>query len=235
MSETPLLADRLRRAGHLEPPTPTARKGPLWEGPEGAGSNGGVTQGLIGRWLVCRERFRLYVVEGLRPADQFNHKLEFGSMWHACEESLAAAAPTRSPNWEHALADYADKLARHYPTQRQQIEHWWNVVRIQFPLYIDYWKRHPDTLARRPLLQEQVFDVPYLLPSGRTVRLRGRWDSVDLVGGGDRAGVWLGENKTKGDIREGQIKRQLLFDLQTLFYTIALQRLQEVTKNGKLL
>jgi hypothetical protein len=68
----------------------------------------------------------------------------------------------------------------------------------------------------------QVFDVTYTLPSGRKVRLRGKWDSADKTG--DE--LWLQENKTKGRIDEQQILRQLKFDLQTMVYLIALKQEQ---------
>lgn len=35
--------------------------------------------------------------------------------------------------------------------------------------------------------------------------------------------IWLGETKTKGDIDEQQLQRQLTFDLQTMLYLVALQ------------
>jgi hypothetical protein len=60
--------------------------------------------------------------------------------------------------------------------------------------------------------------VPYELPSGRTARLRGKWDSVDLV----NKGIWLQENKTKGSIDVGMMQRNLAFDLQTGLYLVAL-------------
>jgi hypothetical protein len=75
---------------------------------------------------------------------------------------------------------------------------------------------------RTPLLQEQVFNVPYILPSGRVARLRGKWDSVDLITEGKRKSVWLMENKTKGDIDVNLMRRQLQFDLQTMLYLVAL-------------
>jgi hypothetical protein len=77
-------------------------------------------------------------------------------------------------------------------------------------------------MPARPLLQEQVFDVPYDLPSGRTVRLRGKWDAVLLRGSKSNPAIWLQENKTKGQIEEGKIRCQLTFDLQTMLYMIAL-------------
>jgi len=214
-------------------------KGSVWRGPE----KDGVTYSLLSRFLCCRERFRLLVVEGLRPVETFNHRIEYGQMWHVCEEVFAkfASHPSFDPNayvrnplppsetdWEPrlflALRNYTRGLCQKHPAQQEQIQHWYNVCRVQFPVYVDYWAKHPDEKERTPLLQEQVFDIPYVLPSGRTVRLRGKWDSVDLIGQGKAAGVYLKENKTKGDIKEEQLKRQLSsgFDLQTMLYLVAM-------------
>jgi hypothetical protein len=98
------------------------------------------------------------------------------------------------------------------------VDHWYRVVKATFPIYVQHWSKHPDVTNRTPLLQEQVFDVPYQLPSGRTVRLRGKWDSVDRI----ESGIFLQENKTKGDVYIERIQRQLAFDLQTMFYLVAL-------------
>jgi hypothetical protein len=166
------------------------------------------------------------VVEGLRSADSFNHRLEYGQMWHTCEEFLAkhhAAIWKQGENpWDPALRFYCQNLCKQYRLQQEQIQHWYNVCKVQFPSYVKYWAKHPDVKARNPLFQEEVFNVPYLLPSGRTVYLRGKFDSVDLIGKGKSARIYLQENKTKGDIDEVQLKRQLQFDLQTMLYLTAL-------------
>lgn len=205
-----------------KPAKPSPKK-PLWAGPE----VDGITFSLLSRFLACRERFRLLVVEGLKPEPTFNHRIEYGQMWHVCEEAFAKASPTEKRSsevgpWNARLAEYCYSLREKYPFQQEQIHHWEHVCSTQFPLYVDYWQKQPDVTARTPLLQEQVFDVPYRLPSGRTIRLRGKWDSVDLIGKGAGAGVYLQENKTKGDVDEGQIKRQMGFDLQTMLYLVAL-------------
>ena len=250
------LATTIKRVARQK--QPNQKKGPVWEGPSGDGPNGGISYSTLSRFLCCRERFRLLVVEGLRPAPAFNHKIEYGQMWHVCEQGLAEAKGTLIDGQTYQpflrLNLYASILCKKYRMQQEQIDHWYNVCKTQFPLYVDYWSEHPDVTERTPLLQEQVFDVPYQLPSGRTVRLRGKWDSVDLIGkglcekckeskagprvmcplcyGGKGQGIYLQENKTKGDIREGQLKRQLSFDLQSLFYIIALQ---EAARGGKIL
>lgn len=211
-------------------------KPPLWAGPESKEPQGGVTQSLLGLFLTCRERFRIKVVEGLGPPSRFNHRLEYGNMWHVCEEALASS-PHAGNNLNsyvgRPLEDYVAQLSVKYPLQREDIAKWSAVCRLQFPLYVDHWRHHPDVTSRTPLLQEQVFHVPYVLPSGRTVYLRGKWDSVDLVtmpkgeskahGVDPSDGIWLQENKTKSEIDEGDIRRQLRGDLQTMLYLVALQ------------
>jgi hypothetical protein len=170
------------------------------------------------------------LVEGLTTPDTFNHRLEYGQMWHTCEEWYANP---RRTDWRIGLTNYCQDLCRRYKTQQEQVQHWYNVCRVQFPIYVDFWAKHPDVKQRTPLLQEQAFDVSYQLPSGRRVRLRGKWDSVDLVGKGKDMKVYLQENKTKGEINEEQLKRQLTFDLQTMFYLVAL-RIDQTNNMGYL-
>jgi hypothetical protein len=210
--------------------TKTVRS-PLWAGPCDSGPQGGITFSLLSRFISCRERFRIAVIEGLRPVDVFNHRIAFGDAWHICEEALAWQDPdgvvaSKERPWEDPLLYWGQQTCKRYPTAAEQVDHWYNVCRVTFPLYVEYWAKHPDMIARRPLLSEQSFNVPHRLPSGRTVRLRGKWDSVDLVGEGKGARVILQENKTKGDVREAQLRRQLRFDLQLGIYLVALRYTQ---------
>lgn len=184
----------------------------LWKGPE----VDGITQSLLGRFLACRERFRLLVVDGLTTADDFNHRLEYGNMWHLCEEAYAAKQP-----WEEDLRAYVARLCSKYRHRQEQVAHWYEVCRAQFPIYAEFWAHYDKPI--RPVSQEEVFAVPYTLPSKRVVLLKGKWDSVDIVGTGKNARMYLQENKTKGDIDEQLLRRQLQFDLQTNVYLIALK------------
>lgn len=214
------LKEKLKQAatkGGLSSPTRTHRNEPLWKGPEDPSDMGGITYSMLSRFLNCRERFRITVIEGLRPTETFDAKIEFGQMWHTCEEALAKRQP-----WEPALKVYGQGLVKKFPMQLEEVDKWYNVVKTQFPFYVKYWAKHPDVKDRTPLFQEQVFHVPYKLPSGRTVYLRGKWDSVDLIGKGKTAAIYLQENKTKGKIIEQQLVRQLTFDLQTMIYIISL-------------
>ena len=207
----PSLSKSLRKASSKK-----STLGSVWKGPE----EDGITYSLLSRFLCCRERFRLLVVEGLQEEDRFNHRIEYGQMWHTCEESLARLP--RGSGWQEVLKTHCQSLCSRYPLQQEQVQHWYNVCKVQFPSYLQYWAKHSDVKDRAPLLQEQVFDMPYELPSGRVVRLRGKWDAVDLVGKSKRAAIYLQENKTKGDIVEEQLKKQLQSDLQTMLYLVAL-------------
>lgn len=191
---------------------------PVWKGPE----VDGITFSLLSRFLCCRERFRCLVVEGLKTADQFYAPLEYGNMWHVCEEWYAK---TKVFNPDKLIL-YCRELCRKYPLQQEQVNHWHEMAKAQFPIYVHYWAKHPDVKDRTPLLQERPFNVPYELPSGRIVKLRGKWDSVDLIGKGKDAGIDIQENKTKSSIDQGKLTRQLGFDLQTMIYVIALKEYQ---------
>lgn len=187
------------------------KREPLWRGP----IEEGVTQGLLGKFVSgCRERFRLLVVEGLKPAEQFNPRTAYGDMWHVCEAALAEGGLS----WELMLKNHCKELALRFKSQGEQIQHWWRVCETQFPIYVEHWKHHKDVKKRVPVFQEQTFQVDYPLPSGRTVKLLGKYDAVDNIGGK----LWLQENKTKADINEQKIVRQLRFDLQTMFYLVSL-------------
>jgi hypothetical protein len=211
------LSDKLKKSGVR---SPKKRTTPLWDGPCSDTPNGGITFSLLSRFLVCRERFRLLVVEGLKSNEGFNHRLEYGNMLHLCEETYLGGAK----DWQSELSKYAIFLVKSYPLQTNEIEKWYNVCKVQFPIYVEYWSKHKDTINGTPLLQEYTFKVPYKLNDRRTVFLRGKWDSVDLVSPGkkQKPHIILQENKTKGDVDEQQLKRQLSYDLQVMLYLVAL-------------
>lgn len=229
------LADKLRAMGVDETITQELSQ-PVWSGPASKASNGGITFSLLSKYLVCRERFRLLTIEGLKAREGFNHKLEYGNMWHLCEENIDTEIVHGQvdPSWLFHLRGYVLELSKKYPYSVEEIDKWYNVCRIQFPIYMKFWENHPDAPKTISLFQEEKFCVPYILPSGRTVYLRGKWDRVHLIShlGGDE--VWLQENKTKGDIDVERVYTQLNFDLQTMLYLIALETAStsEIARKG---
>jgi hypothetical protein len=105
-------------------------KVPLWKGP----TEDGVTFSLLSRFLVCRERFRITVIEGLKPAKTFNHRVEYGNLWHVMEEALARQVSKGDATYVTdtgialtALKSYCSKLCQAHVHQAAEIEHWYNV------------------------------------------------------------------------------------------------------------
>ncbi len=197
----------------------------LWDGPEGRGRNGGITQSMIGRILNCKTRAAFAMIDGLRPPDTFNSVIEFGHEFHLCDEVHSGGG-----DWRAALHEYAVGLCRKYRTEQTDVDFWTRAVRTIFPEYLAYWSQHVDEQTRVPVAQEMVFDHDYVLPSGRVVRLRGKMDGVDLIGEGRAARVWLFETKTKGRVDRQEIEQQLSFDLQSMLY---LNVLDALIRDGK--
>ena len=213
----PSLGEYLSGAGV---PETIGRTIPLWKGPESDEPMGGITQSLLSRFIVDRERFRLLVIDGLKPSDKWSPRLGYGSMWHVCEEEYSRSRNDPS-SWIDALRHYCAMDLAKYQFQRGEIERWYSVCRTQFQVYVDWWSKHPEHDKRRPIIQEQEFKVPHTLPNSRVVYLRGKWDGVDEYKGL----LWLREHKTKGDIDWFALRRQLSsgFDLQTMLYLVALR------------
>lgn len=197
-------------------------RGPVWSGPEGEDANGGITQSLLGRFLACRERFRVYAIEGLAPYDAFSAPMEFGTMFHLClevtREGTGKKGKGKTP-WDSALLAHAKDLQRRYPLDAEKVAHWYQMCVAIYPEYLSWWKEEEE--SRRVIESEVSFDVSYRLPhSKRVVRLRGKRDGVSMMDGG----LWLDENKTKSAIDRRKIQRQLKFDLQTMMYLVALDQ-----------
>ena len=90
---------------------------PLWKGPEDDGPLGGVTQSLLSNWLCCKERFRIKYIDGLQPEWGFSKVLEFGNMFHLCEETSVNGG-----DWRKSLKEYAQSLCKQYQLQQEDIE-----------------------------------------------------------------------------------------------------------------
>lgn len=195
------------------------KREPLWKGPY----EDGLTQSMINNIMACRERARIEYIEGVQKEDQFEPVMEYGNMWHLCEEKLGA-----NQDWEEPLLGYTRQLQKRYPLQQAQIIHTMRCCQAQFPVYVKYWAKHRDVLKRTPISQEFIFNIPYKLPSGRTVRLRGKWDGLDRIGNGRNAAIFLQENKTKSDVGDEGIKRKLLFDLQTGMYLVSVREYMSI-------
>lgn len=185
---------------------------PLWKGP----LDDGITFSLTNRFLECRERFRLKVVEGVIEDEGFNRSLEFGNMWHTCEESIAAHG-RKSGRWLQDLKSYYSHLLTKYEGNSKEISKWYMICKMQFRCYLQTWSDRPSYV-----FQERQFRVPYTLPSGRQVTLRGMFDAGFVKQLKRSLRLTLQENKTKGQIDEVGISQTVDENMQVMFYLIAL-------------
>lgn len=192
---------------------------PLWDGPYTETENGGLTYSLLSRFLCCRHRFWLRVIKGLKADEGFSYIMEYGNAWHYCEE-LFAAGKTMNVILA-SLKVYCIKLAQDHSTSSVEIDKLYNCIKVEFPIYVTHWAENEDVKKRTPISQEKPFVVAYTLPSGRVVVLRGKIDSIDLI---DK-GIWIQENKSKSDIKKEELQSDLLCDLQSMMYIIAVQEL----------
>lgn len=189
----------------------TAKTPWLWQGPH----TDGVTYSLLCKFLVCRERFRLKVQHGIVPDQGFSHAMEFGSLWHACEE----AAHDRQ-DFKQAALKYAKVLYARYPNDKTQIDYWTAICLHVFPVY---WSQRQSTSYCSSVLQEMPFRVP-APPVGRNtvpvnpVYLRGKFDAIHII---DNE-LWLQENKTKGDIDPDALSAVIDKNFQTMIYLWAI-------------
>lgn len=219
---------------------------PLWKGP----IEDGITFSLLSDFLVCRERFRLQVVEGLKEDEGFNVPLEYGNYWHEMEEAYYSAPPARCSTpldaAYHAAARYRLRLLQRYPADQVEIDKWFSICKYQFEQYVRYWSEHPDE-NRHTILTEKAFRVPYKLPSGRTITLRGKFDAVFTTTLTKREwlaldpslppdkhnpkrppiAIFIQENKGKGRIDEDGILHTVSQNLQTMIYQTALAHFYE--------
>jgi hypothetical protein len=182
---------------------------PLWKGP----CVDGITYSLLSRFLVCRERFRISTIEGLGPEPRFSPQLEYGNMWHTCEE-----AKLNQVDWKKELLEYSKKLLRQYPAQSTDISHWYDMCRVQFEAYCRHWDHFHQTSGAGwvTVFSEQLFDTPYKIQQNYewSIRLRGKIDGGLLIGNR----LFVQENKTKSTIDRSNITSQLYYDMQTMMY-----------------
>lgn len=187
---------------------------PLWKGPY----KDGLTQSLISRFLVCRERFRVHAIEGYRPIQTFSKASGFGTMWHLCEEVYEKGGDVREE-----LRNHCKGLIKQFPTDAEKIDFWCRICLGQFDIYLKFWEGETKIGDGECITLEESFSVPYTLPDGRTIRMRGKWDEVLKAGTKRKPYLIIKDHKTKGNIDEVQVNKQLTFDLQTMFYVIALE------------
>lgn len=167
----------------------------------------GISYSLLSKWLVCKERMRLYAVEGLVQKSDTDAR-SFGTLFH----KLLELGHTCNHDYSMVSRQYQTYCKKEtWLTQKEQV-----LILLADATYQAYCEKYRITdLAKEYIYQEEAFRVPYVLPSGRIVDLRGRWDQVYREG---RRRTFLQENKTKSRIDGVSLAAFLPHNLQTMMY-----------------
>jgi hypothetical protein len=104
-----------------------------------------------------------------------------------------------------------------YPHLIAEIDKWAYIVIGQFKVWLSL---HPQRISKfTEVLREQSFRVPYTLPSGRTIILRGKYDSIVLLKA--KGLLRVEDHKTKGYLDEEGTAATLFGNLQMMLYHTA--------------
>jgi hypothetical protein len=92
------------------------------------------------------------------------------------------------------------------------------LAKVALIIFEQYIKHYAD-IKHKYFAQEQVFREKYVLPSGRSLIIRGRMDEIIQ----HPSGLLLQENKTKSRFSWDVVKATLPKNMQTMFYCTAIQ------------
>ena len=184
-------------------------KKPLWTW------DAGVSFSSLSTWLEDQEQFALKYVEGW-TSRRISVSLEFGSLIHYClEKQFNFSTPEECATTVcQSYYDYRSKTVLN-STERDSLDFVCRLAVATFPAYCRFW--YSDDQSIDWLSREQKFSVPYTLPNGIVVNLRGMRDGVFRL----KKSLGIFETKTKSRIDEREIVSGLRADMQTLFYVVA--------------
>lgn len=195
----------------------------------------GITQGLLGTWMDCREKARLFLKGYSSKSTSMG--LTFGTIVHACLDGVYSDIQhgrlKRVPT-EEEVKTYVAKAEQawrteHYTADPHALQHLEMALLLSeqvLPVYFEYWKRDLREVQWTGL--ERSFALPYTLRDGRSTLLRGKLDGDFLRG----KALWLFETKTKSHIEEEDLVDRLPFDLQVNFYLYALRKQKQQLPKG---
>ena len=164
--------------------------------------------------MSCPEKCRLGLVEGLRRPGS-STPLDFGNITHMMLERGYKDSSQKKPAALRAMADQWQKENQAYTDDAECML---SQIEGLVTAYHEYWEK--DDKKKDWVSLEQTFDVPYTLPSGLVIRLRGKIDGVFRVG----KKLYLLETKTKGQVVSA-LDEAVGFNLQVMFYLYAARQL----------
>jgi len=161
----------------------------------------GVTQGLLGDYLDCRQR-TAFRIEGWRK-DQLKDSLVYGSLAHEAFEAIHSGQDPAL-----VIEQYIPESGADYPN----LEAMKTQLLTLMPAYEKYHRirdRRKKTLA-----VEEKFDVAF-----GDYKLRGKIDWAYVLS----SELWIADHKTKAQISTDSLQHSLLTNLQIQFYWISAQ------------
>lgn len=202
----------------------------------------GLTQGTLAKWMLCPEKARLSVLNGL---DMAGHKsaIEFGNIFHENLEKVYTiygqhAKDSVPFSIDDAIATSESYLRRqeavcyaalHNEKDAASFQETFAIISKMLPLYFRQWGG--DFRAKQWVSLEEEFNVPYTTFDGTvTFPLRGKIDGVYRAGDN----IWIMDTKTKSVINDPTLSTRLGYDLQMGFYMYAVSVLYGKEPTGLL-
>jgi hypothetical protein len=182
----------------------------------------GVSQSLLQKFVVDRDRFHRHAVEGLREIDR-KEAMEYGTIFHKLIE-LGAQLGNKYTR-DKLLVLMSKYLKNKFNSPESLLL--CKIAIAQYHLYRE-WEMKRERY--RYIDQEPVFCEPFKLPamtfqpnedimiripSNTIIPLRGRIDEVI-----EKNGMWIQENKTKSRINISQVQDTLHCNIQVMFYAV---------------
>jgi len=191
----------------------------------------GLSVSSIGRWLECREQFRLRYAEGWRST-RTSAALDFGELWHWL---LGRQYQNRGKEKriEKVLHFYDGVFKEENPQASvRRVEDLHLSIAKTAALWPTYQRKYgKEDTARKWVDVEYAFDVEYdHWPLNFPIPLHGIFDGVFLEDSGKSVKptkglkrYWLFETKTKSRIDEFEIEDCMHLDLQVMMYALCMR------------
>lgn len=183
----------------------------------------GISYSSLCKFLICRERFRIYKIEGLVEDDGWNHKMNYGTFMHNGSEGFRKQG---KQGQEDAISKLQVAWMNEYPESQQDICLYASLAKYQ----CEQWRKYYGNDKKKYFAFETRFFEKFKLPSGRVVPIEGYTDALCVK----KSGISIYDMKVKGRIDEYQLEHQLKYDAQMMIYSLCVQkRLKRKPVQGK--
>lgn len=187
----------------------------------------GLSVSSVGRWLECREQFRLRYAEGWRSV-RTSAAIDFGELWHWLL-GRQFQNRGREKRIERVLTHYDAVFKDNNPqcSDRRQQDLHLSLAKTA-ALWPTYQAKYGEEDAARSWVGvEKEFRIEYdCFPLSYPVPIQGIFDGVFKER--NKKGLkeyWLFETKTKGRIDEFEIEDTMHLDLQVQLYALCIREL----------